>query len=542
PGTAPLLHLLAEAKASLGETEPALAEWERAATAEPWWSVPPRRSAEVLSVTGRHELAVDRARRALAAWPDDARCAAALASAWLAGADDGHVADVGGLKDLVDRLGERLPGDVTVAVLRISLAAREPGPTGRAAAITQARALAADTRTGAPALLELARVSRRYALGLEDEFVAAAEAKAPRSAALVAARAAGAIEAGDAAAAVRAISSALGRSGGPATSPSSADGALRRLRIQAMSADAAGDRIGQFDLVYGTATDLAGDPIAQAAVVDWAVAAGFTELALESAERVHRATGDWGVRWRELRARALLSRGTAEATTEALKLLGESAGVAPANLSGRLLEARAAELAGDLKRWEATVAAARKIAPASPDVDLAQARLDVATAHRDAAVQGLTKLAAAAANYPRGVSVRVAAARALIEIGGYREAIKALEVSVGDDGTPPARRVERELLRGLALARLGKADDAKRCADGLLAAADARADAVRAAARLLATIGRADESAAAVARLKQLGGRDAQLRAEADLARAASASAVAAAAYEELVRAVPGDR
>ncbi|HVT81072.1 MAG TPA: tetratricopeptide repeat protein [Phycisphaerae bacterium] len=168
-----LNYYLGDAYARLNEVDFAIDAWKQSSAYGPTWSVPTARLVEALIHKGKPDLALIFADGAARRNPKSASAVIALARAWSVGLDTGQVAEADKLLALVTDIQTQLPGEEQTLLIRVELLARS-GKTADAVAAARAAISAKD----APAqqfFINLAAVSRRQNLGLEEEIFSAAE-------------------------------------------------------------------------------------------------------------------------------------------------------------------------------------------------------------------------------------------------------------------------------------------------------------------------------------------------------------------------------
>ena len=164
------LTIKAEALASVGEHDLAIAAWSQAAQRAPAWPAPVLAMGRALLETGRPEQAQQAARLAMQRRPDSLSAVVLVAESThrLVEQPSGERADR--LMALVEQVQQIAPGEPRTAAIRVDLLARrgqnEPARQQIQTLLDGDRPLATE------ALLRLAEISRRHDLGLAEACLA----------------------------------------------------------------------------------------------------------------------------------------------------------------------------------------------------------------------------------------------------------------------------------------------------------------------------------------------------------------------------------
>ena len=181
------LTIKAEALASVGEHDLAIAAWSQAAQRAPAWPMPPLRMAQTLLVVDRPQQAYLAARQVLRRSPNNLSAALVLAESLYRGLAPEQVEQTDQVIAVLDQIQAAAPGEPRSAIIRTDLLARR-GSTEQARQAIQAL-LDAEQKLPVSYLLRLSEISKRYDLGLSEACLARAEQTHGQSVALIYARA-----------------------------------------------------------------------------------------------------------------------------------------------------------------------------------------------------------------------------------------------------------------------------------------------------------------------------------------------------------------
>lgn len=184
----PYLHaFLGDAYASVGDNELALASWRKAAEYRPSWGNVRTLIAKALLNAGQPEEALESAQAALNRQPNSVEAAVTVLRARAAALPSGDREGGQALLKLIDDVQKAAPGEPQTLLLRVSLLGQigdRPGATEAARAL-----LAREKELPEGLLLQLAEISRRLELGIEDEAYKQIEKQAGQTPELALARA-----------------------------------------------------------------------------------------------------------------------------------------------------------------------------------------------------------------------------------------------------------------------------------------------------------------------------------------------------------------
>ena len=412
PDNAYIRYALGQGYAAMGEAELALEAWTRCKTDRPNWAAPLVQMAYALLDSGRPSQALDAAMEAAGRAPDDPDVVIAWIAANSARPERLTAAAAADLLNLIDQVQAQIPAEPRTLPIQVELLARFR--TVDAAGEALRRVLVSDRPLDESTLLQLADVSHRFHLGLEEACYDRIRRDHGDTAQLALARATARHERGEPDA-VAVIREALGA--------------------------APDDRKLPLRIAEATFLDATGDPAAGEAWV--ALADAFPEdievqrLALEARapaadrdfrdrtiQRLQRLTGDRAVTWRLARAQWLLEAGTGEADASAAKLLQEVISLAPHRVEPQLLLAQALEKLGTDERAIERLTRAADLHPESPDIalHLSQKLLDRGQGARaEAYLQRVLRMPAATSEQRR------AAAAMLVDLGRTELALRVLD-------------------------------------------------------------------------------------------------------------------
>lgn len=361
PANAVIRDMLGDAYAELGETEPAMQQWNMAADAEPSWATPRTQIARLLAATGRNQMAIDEAQSAYDR-AQNVGSAIALAVAWSGAAqrsDDPALASR--VLTLSREIQTRIPGEPQTLPIYVSMLART-GQHQEAIAVIR-NAITSQHVLDNATLIHLAAVSRSAKLGMEKQILTRAEQLHGLTPDL-------------------ALAIATNNAAGDAKS------AKQLLGKQVASAKS---DIPQWRLAYAEFLESISDPAAAQTWIelgnanpdDLSIQGTIADLPENSSvwqnrafiqttiDRVHQITGDEGHRWQLARARWLLKSPDKDRdSAEAVVLLTELVRTSPNMLIPRMYLARALENLHEIPQAIDQLKSAAEIDPDSPDINM----------------------------------------------------------------------------------------------------------------------------------------------------------------------------
>jgi predicted Zn-dependent protease len=171
-----LRYYLGDAYSRLSETDQAIQQWRTATAQDATWAMPPVRLVESLLQQGRPEQAMDVAAYVVRRNPNSAAAIVSLARAWAADLETGGIGRADDLLKLVTEIQKQLPAENRdrIAIIELQLMAQKGN---KSIAVQHAREILART-TPAPneqLILNIASLSLRYDLGVEEECYARSE-------------------------------------------------------------------------------------------------------------------------------------------------------------------------------------------------------------------------------------------------------------------------------------------------------------------------------------------------------------------------------
>jgi lipopolysaccharide biosynthesis regulator YciM len=417
PGDAYLRYFLGQANAQVGETDLAVANYQKAAQQSVTWATPLVALSEAYLGMGRSEQALGAAGAAFQRSPG--MSAVVLAMALNANIEAGNRADEAGLQQLLTEIEKVPDGARLVLPERVASLAR----TGKKADATDAikKALAA-TPAPAPAVLNrLAAASRTYKLGMEGACYDALGRGGQASATLALSKALAVYLDGKKDEALAQVATAR------RAAADSREWAVASARLLDVARDPKASSA-WIALADGSPDDLSVQQLALSA----RSVRGEREFIDRTIERVKRLSGNDGVQWRVARARWLLD-GVANQTSTAERrktaedasvLLSDVVRVAPDAVEARFLQARALEVQGN------TSAAAEQmtaVVQANPSMVSASLYLAQLLQSRGDFIKAREYLERVTQSGLKDASSRRLAAQLLAQQGNPGQGIKVLE-------------------------------------------------------------------------------------------------------------------
>lgn len=528
PDNGVIRYMLGEAYERLGEAEPAMAAWRRAAELVPSWSKPAEKLARALAATGRTRQALEQALLARRGAPHELSTAITYAGVAFQHLDkSSEPAKLDELLKLVEAIQKASPGEPETLPIHITLLARSGQ---RDAAINAARAAInlEDPAPAAATLLRLASVSRSERLELESDIAAAVDkSEEPITPALALARATELAAAGDPAAGLQLLEEHAAKNG--AGRPAHWQLALAQFREQTddLKAEETWSVIGE---AYPQ------DITVQAAILRQAASVrGNRPFIARTIDRVKALTGEEGTLWRIERARWLLGSDLEKDHSDAIGRIGQLVRLYPTLVEPRLLLAAAMEKVDNMSGAIKELRVAAELDPDSTGIATELARLLQAQGRfHDARVY----LERAAQSDSLDPVTRCQLAAMFARQNAPKRGIELLREAARQGSLDPAG----ELLLAKLHRRLGQPDDAEAIYQKLLARPERDVDAIGSAADFYAAQGRPEQAQAVLKKL-DTGSAPAGMR-ELVLARFAErhGSAEAAAAhYAAATQAAPSD-
>lgn len=469
----------------LGETELAIKAWQQCKNERLNWHEPLVRMAQAYLETGRPERAGQAAAEAAARAPENAEVVITYIAASAAMSDRLSKAEAAQLLEVIAKVQESLPMEPTTLAIQVDLLARF-GTRAEAAAVAR-RAMESD-RVDAATLLQLAEISRRHGLELDEALLARVQQREGRTPELVLAQAMALRDAGQ------------------------VDAGRALLHEAVLEADA-GQRVA-FNLAQAHYLDLIkhadalvvwrelvranpDDIVVQRHALDSPAVQKDRALMDLAIEQLRRLTGDAGITWRLARARFLLDSDKVEQDAAiAASLLNEAIRLAPGRVEPQLLLVEAMEKLGDPAGATERLAKAADLHPESTEIALELAERLIR--RRDAA-RARTYLQRVLRSESATAGARRAAAAMLVDLGDVDQAVELLEQETASSPTPP----EPDLLHATLYWRQGRTRQAEQIVEKLLEKPDV--ERIRFAADFYASIGRPEQAQAALARLDSAG-------------------------------------
>lgn len=479
PSNAVIRDMLGQSYAQMGESEPALQQWNMVAEAVPSWATPRTQIARLLAATGRAQMAIDEATKAY----DRAQnigSAIGLAVAWATEADQNDdPAVVGRVLQLTSDIQAKFPEEPQTLPIYASMLARS-GQTNKARQVIQS-AIKSTHLIDEDALIRLAQVSRANNFGYEKSLFAKSQklhGLTPELALAIA-----------------------------STNPNTrlAAATLRK------EADTATSQQVRWKLGLAKYLQSINDPTAKQTWIELgnaepdnlAIQAAIADLPEDSQvwqdrdfiqttiNRLHQITGDQGQRWQLAKARWLLgSPDKSRDSAQAVVLLTQLVRTSPNMLVPRMYLARALENLNETNQAIDQLKSATEIDPGSANISLQLVQLLQGAGRFDEAAPYLDSLKS---NQTLTSKQRLQVA-ALLARSGENDQAMALLGHVGPSSTT-------DLLRAALLRRKGNISGAAQIYRGILAQAHPDAHAVLESAEFFAMHG---QSAAAQEAIKSL--------------------------------------
>ncbi len=167
PGNPYFHYFLGAAYASVADHDLAMKQFQASVKGAPSWAAPMIQWARTLLASGQPAFALSVADVARKRWTRNVEAAVVFAESWSTALEEDQTAGAEELLAFVEQIQKVVPGEPRTLPIRIMLLAQ----TGKTQEATDALRTLLD-RDEAPSettLISLARVSRRYKLGLEDE-------------------------------------------------------------------------------------------------------------------------------------------------------------------------------------------------------------------------------------------------------------------------------------------------------------------------------------------------------------------------------------
>lgn len=478
-----LAYYLGDSIARLGEADLAIEAFQRSVAFDPTWPMPSVRLVDLLLQKGRGQQALAIAQQAQRT--GNPAAVIMLAKAATVYFQQGGKGDKEQLFKLIDVVQSKIPGEDQTLLAKIDLLGQQGTKDGKDQAIKIARSLLA--RKPAPdeqLLLNVASLSRRYDLGLENDALAVDAQAHGMTPTLAYVRAVDQFLAGHAEAALKAFDESARRAG-------KSDDQIWKL-ARARFLDVTGNKSAHD--AYVALGDAFPNAIAvqQAAATARAVSNDW-DFMQKTIDRLKALTGDSGLDWKLAQARLMVRAPRSDKDVEDGSVL-LSTKIIPANPMLPEPHVLLAEALSRLQRTDAAIdqlSLAVKLDPGNVPVALQLASLLQSHGDFDRVQQELGNIS----DRLQSSDQRHQAALLLARQGNLDKAIALLEDGQ-KSGDPP------DLLLAALYARRQQFDKADAIIQKLMAKPDL--DTIRFAASLYVSQGRRGDAEAALARLDSL--------------------------------------
>jgi tetratricopeptide (TPR) repeat protein len=486
----PVFHFFrAEGLARSGQTDAAIQAWRTAAGLAPSWPLPVLRISKAFIVTDRPTLAMQFAQEAVRRGPDRLEPMLMLLESVTPQLDQLSEDQIAQIAEALKQVDVASNQTTRLLPLRISLAAREDKES---AATLIRETLAADPPVSGSVCVQLAGLSRRYGLQLEQDcFDAAIERDGPNPKVALARAALAYGTTSDAEIALTGFDDMRRQAGGHV---SDTGWALAHARLLAVVDDETAGEAWR-DLIETHPDDVA---IAIAALETPTV---WADQALAGrAIATLRGEGEPNNTWREMRARLLMNRPDAgdRELAEAASLLLKSAKSSPFRTQPLPLLANCFERLNNPSRALSFLEQAQRLEPHNTRIALERIRLMQTLGQTDQAGDSLQALG----RVPGLNDVERLRLAVMLNYQGWPEAASRMFQQVIDDtDTPDLARRAKLLLAGL-LTREDRLNEATDLFEQLLRDPDAAT--IEMAASFFQYLGDADRAQQIMARLNAI--------------------------------------
>jgi len=402
PGYPYFNYFLANAYATIGETDKALRFFSLAAKAAPAWPLPLIEAARQLLATGRRSEALELARAVAKRAPRNVHAAVTLAEASYANLRDGQNENASKLLEFVNKILAAVPNEPRMLPIQVDLLART-GEIAKAQGIVKSVA-ESQKAPSQGLLLRLAEVSRARKLGLEDQCLQRCEKAYGMTPSVALALAQRQSRAGQPEAGLKILQDAQKKG----SSSNSKQWQVTLARYLESINDSRARKAWR-----SLADAFPGDPQIQRLVLKARSVWSDRDFVDKTIDRLKKLVGDDSTSWRLPRARWLMRYDTSEeGMKEAADLLADVVRSASGRADARLLLAECEQRLGNLSGAVEHLTAAAQRRPDLTDIQLKLASLQQRQGDTKAArstIEQALRSGTDDPNYVRGAAALLAA-------------------------------------------------------------------------------------------------------------------------------------
>lgn len=469
-------YFLGDAYARQGEIDLAVAAWKGCIDRNNTWAAPLMRMAQVFTDAGRYEQALRWANEAAFRDVHSVMAQMILVRAW----DLAIQAHVSGQSDAllakIASIDSKIRDDGQLACVRVDVLGAA-GQTGEAEATIQRVLAVKENRLNPASLLQMAALSRKYKLGLEEQCLSRYRADQGVTPELAWSGATGLFLAGRPAEGATFFDAERAKS----ATPQSLDWRLAKVRYLDLIQDARAHQE-----VVSLADDYPSDSRVQLESLEFRSTREDQAFLQRTIERVHTLTGEQGVAWRLARARFLLAFTTGESeNAQATKLLSDVLQVSPQSVQAHVLLAQALQRAHQVNDAVEQLKIATGLSPSSVPLGLSLIQMLASAGEFDAAREELARVRSVPWSDP---DQRRKAAVLAAQVGDPRLALSLVQEAAAQSTEANGQDLLLAQMHWLS----GNAAEAKLLCDKLLAHPDLSV--IQFAADLYASTGNVDRA------------------------------------------------